>query len=229
MYDNFSSHKGRFNDDSAGESFLDSYTRVIKEQFPWLPRFMSENLLGYIPGLLAAIFLFSMWGAEDSHDDNVRVLEVDSHVLAGFNTIDDARDFLGSDWYWRKDAGNLELLIYKYVARYNDVSDQEYECFIRKHGKRVKIAVYPGKEDIESVTSAFVRAEKSVHLQGNDRHMIRTELQGNIRAFRVREDSRHAWHTDVATMLLKADEIDRFTSEWTLRESMLQDCDSEDD
>lgn len=227
MYDNFSSHDGRFNDDPANESFLDSYTRKIKEIFPWLPRFMSENLWGYIPGVILAIFCFSMW--EFSYDDNPRVLEVNRSVLEGLNSTDDVRRFLGTDWYRRNDTGSWEYLIYKYVARLDDITDQEFECFVQKHDKRIRVAVYRGKEDIESQTNAFVRAEKAVYLDGNDRQMTRKELRGDIAAFRVRQDSQHSWYTDVARMLLNADEIDGFASEQALRKNLLQGCDSEDD
>ncbi len=228
MYDNFSSHDGLFNDNPANESLLDSYTRKIKKNFPWLPRFMSENLWGYIPGLLLAIFCFSMW--EFSHyDDNARVLEVNSQVLAGFNSTDDVRSFLGDDWYWHRDDGSREYFTYKYVARLDDITDQEYECFVRKHDKRVKISVYPGKKDIESRTNAFVRAEKAVDLAGNDHHMNKKELKGNIAAFRVRQDSRRSWYTDKAEMVLKPEELESFVSERELRQNMLQGCDSEDE
>ena len=227
MYDNFSSDNGRSRDDPDNESLLDSYTGKIKKNLPWLPRFMSENLWGYIPGLLAAIFCFSMW--EFSSDDNVRVLELNRQVLAGFNSTDDVRRFLGADWYKRNDTGRLEYLIYKYIARLDDITDQEYECFVRKHDKRVKISVYPGKKDIESRTNAFVRAEKAAYLDGNDRKMTRKELWGEIAAFRVRQDDRRSWYTDKAEMEMNAEELDRFVSEEALRQNMLQGCDSEDD
>ncbi|WP_019002065.1 hypothetical protein [Succinimonas amylolytica] len=216
-------------------AFMDTLSGMLREMFPRCPRFMTDSLWGYIPGVLLAMFFISMWEFSDAH--NSRVLELNQTVMSSFRSMDDVRDRLGDDYYWHYAEGDFETFVYSYADRLPAITSQEFDCFARKYRKRIKREIVPGKYN-KSPTRMSAWAKKTATVRENsaDGGLTKKDLRGEITVSRVRSNSgpdsvsriRSSWISDIMKVDLTPEETDRFTSETYLRITMFQGCSYDD-
>ena len=216
-------------------ALFDAASGMLREMFPRCPRFMTDSLWGYLPGVLLATFFISMWEFSDDH--NPKVLELNHTVMNSFRSMDEVRDRLGDEYFSHYTYGGYETLIYSYSDWLHAITTQEFDCFSRKYRKRIRSRVSGGKIN-KSPTRIAAWAEKSALIEGNTygAGVRKRDLTGTISVSRVRRNTgpdsvagiRNSWISDVMTVALTPEETDRFTSITVLRIMMFQGCGYDD-